>query len=418
MYSGMYPPTTEHRLVDTQMGHEMTKDTVELDFDVVRNYRLREIEKVYSVCSYVHSLTPMEWPSFNTFRARLVHRVVCVASSLALKRETCHLACSYLTRILLSNLLHHGYLVPTYVNSMKTPEHPSVVITSAAVVIACKIEEVSPPSIQEILEAVQRESGEIIELQTRKRGPSARSKSKKTKPHSIYTTKEEVVAEEEAMLKTLEWKLYPATSVSWLLLTMEGLGLYKDPIQSSPCYVGYDYEYFGVKQQHNSHARASERANVFHIACNLLDVALLHANCLHFLPSMMAAAALFLIAPGHNLYALAHFLHLKAEDVWDCVTWLQQYLPYAASPVPFSVYSTMQSKLKKIPSVDKYAVQVVSTAVAYASFGMYMLPAVDDQPQYEPETERDVVLPPLYQCCIVPDVHFHPSQPYNTGYFA
>ncbi|RQM24098.1 hypothetical protein B5M09_001850 [Aphanomyces astaci] len=407
----------EHRLLDTQMGHDMTKDTIDLDFDVVRNYRLREIEKVYSVRDYVPSLTPLEWSAFHAYRARLVHRIVCVGSSLALKRETCHLACSYLTRVLLSNLIHHGYLCPAHLGHMKTPEHPNVVIASAALVIACKIEEVSPPSIQEILEAVQRESGEIVDQPTtRKRAATSRSKKQAKKPHSIYTTKDEVVAEEEAMLKTLEWKLYPATAVSWLLMTMEGLGLYKDPVRlsSSPCYVHDHCDHFDVKQlQHTNHARDMERANVFHIASNLLDVSLLDANCLHFLPSMMAAAALFLVAPGHNLYALAHFLHLKAEDVWDCVTWIQQYLPFAATAVPFAAAAA--TKLKKVPAVDKYWVQVVSTAAAY-----HAMTYVPEKPSHYDLPERDVVLlPPLYQCCTDPAFNYHTkAAAASAGYFS
>ncbi|KAF0736549.1 hypothetical protein Ae201684P_007125 [Aphanomyces euteiches] len=421
MYSGLYQ-ANEFRLADTKMGHEMTRNAIELDFDMVRSYRLREVEKSYSVRGYMPSLTSAEWSTFHVSRARLVHRIVGVASSLALKRETCHLACSYLTRVSLINLLQRGQMYPTHPFNVKTPEHPNVLFVAASIVIASKIEEVNPPSIQDILEAVQRESGEYVDTPQRKRANSKTKTAKKSKPkQSIYTTKEEVVAEEEAMIKLLDWKLYPATAVSWLLMTIEGLGLYREPVQNSPCYVGYGHEYEVFDSKNETRVRECERANVFHLASNLLDVSLLDSNLLHFLPSMMAAASLFLMAPGHNLYALSHFLQLKPEDVWDCVSWIQQYLPYAASPLPFSVHSTVQSKFNKIPKEDRYAVQVASTTIAYNSIFMFPLAAqqpqqpVCDDPQYEPEREREILLPPLYQC-IVPDKYTSINN--NFGYFS
>ncbi|KAF0703000.1 Aste57867_7720 [Aphanomyces stellatus] len=387
------------------MGHDMTKDSIELDFEMVANYRLREVEKSYLIRGYVPSMmSSLEWTSFHVSRARLVHRIVGVACSLALKRETCHLAISYLTRVFLANLHQHGQVFSVNQNNLKTPEHPNVLVVSAVLVIASKIEEVNPPSIQDILEAVQRESGEVLDHPPRKKTATKTKSTRKTKPkHSIYTTKEEVVAEEEVMLKILEWKLYPATAASWLLMTIEGLGLYKDPIQNSPCYVGYGHEYEYYDLKNDSRARESERAEVFHLACNLLDVSLLDSNSLHFLPSTLAGSALFLVAPGHNLYALSHFLQLKAEDVWDCVSWMQQFLPFVTSFLPFSVHSSVQSKFNKIPREDRYAVQVMSTATAYNSFVMFpqVQPTYED-PQYEPESEREIVLPPLYQC-IAPD---------------
>ncbi|EQC30023.1 hypothetical protein SDRG_12303 [Saprolegnia diclina VS20] len=395
------------------MGNAMALDTIELDVEMIQNYRYREMQDEYAVHLYAQNAiaTPtLDWSIFHTARGRLVHRIFSTGSALGLKRETCHLACSYMTRVFLSSWLARGQIFAP--NFAKTAEHPNILMAATVLVLASKIEEVNPPSVTDILEAVQRESGETVPDHAKAKGKGKRGgRSKKVTAPSIYTTKEDVIAHEEALLKQLKWKLYPATPITWLLLAMDGLGLYKEPssppspaVYNSPCYVGYEYggsyDYADKLRKDESRLqRAKERMTVFHLACNLLDVATLDSFSINFLPSVLGGAALFLLAPTHNLYALSHLLLVKPENVWECVVWMQHYLPYVTQPVPLSVHAQFQSKLAKVPQEDRYAVQVLSTSTAFGTLVFYPMahsspqamllktPPSPQEPVYEPESE-------------------------------
>ncbi|OQR91297.1 hypothetical protein THRCLA_09045 [Thraustotheca clavata] len=422
MYSSAFyaiaEPKSDAHMLSGAMGNEMTKNTIDLDVEMIQNYRYRELDKDYAVHLYAQNAitaSTLDWSSFHTARGRLVHRIFSIGSALGLKRETCHLACSYMTRILLSTWLAHGQiLLPTY---GKTTEHPNILMATTVLVIASKIEEVNPPSMQDILEAVQRESGESVPEHAKMKAKGKRNGRKKLPPTpSVYTTKEDVLAYEQTLLKQLKWKLYPATPVTWLMLAMEGMGLYKDPersppspaVYNSPCYVGYEYYDYTSnslrkeqEEQQQRLQRAKDRMVVFHLACNLLDVSTLDSYSINFLPSILGGAALFLFAPGHNLYALAHFLLVTPEQLWECIVWMQYYLPYVTQPVPLSVHPQFQSKLAKVPQEDRYAIQVLSTTTAFGTLVFYPMSNANQpvlmksppspqflEPALEPESEN------------------------------
>ncbi|GLE05311.1 hypothetical protein PINS_up014324 [Pythium insidiosum] len=217
------------------------------------------------------------------------HWISGMCTHFALQRQTAHYAIQYAHRILRQRAAGPRYDDDGFVTLRRYEDIYAVqkelqVLGVACVFIAAKIEEVNPPKTADIAEYL-------------------------TEHGAVKCSADDVVQYEAEHLLELKWNLHPTTVLSWLLFLLAGEGSEYQPVETMGDFV-------------DPTRHPTVRKDVFAIAINYIDVALLDSQSMDFLPSVLAGAAILLADPGLDLVYVAQFLQLDPALLWECKNWL------------------------------------------------------------------------------------------------
>ncbi|KAJ0396416.1 hypothetical protein P43SY_001746 [Pythium insidiosum] len=197
------------------------------------------------------------------------HWISGMCTHFALQRQTAHYAIQYAHRILRQRAAGPRYDDDGFVTLRRYEDIYAVqkelqVLGVACVFIAAKIEEVNPPKTADIADYL-------------------------TEHGAVKCSADDVVQYEAEHLLELKWNLHPTTVLSWLLFLLAGEGSDYQPVETMGDFV-------------DPTRHPTVRKDVFAVAINYIDVALLDSQSMDFLPTQ--------------------FLQLDPALLWECKNWL------------------------------------------------------------------------------------------------
>lgn len=157
------------------------------------------------------------------------------------------------------------------------------------------------------------------------------------------------------------------------------------------------------------------RKDVFVVAVNVIDTALLDSQSMDFLPSVLAGSAILIADPSLDLVYVAQFLQLDPALLWECKNWL-----FLASSGRVGVEEKgirNESRWAKVPREEALFIQTRLPVASHLAFGLLR---VDSNNNLSNDMFECGSSPPTYSkyptTCAVSPSHYDNYGCYCDGY--